>query len=719
MTRDEADLKIGILRDEIQKHDHLYYVLDQPSISDADYDNLMLQLRLLEEEFPELVIPTSPTQRVGGYPSNQFESVNHAFPMLSLGNQFTIEELTNWMSGLPLGVTILGEWKLDGLSLSLTYEDGILTNAVTRGDGMVGEDVTVNAVNVNGIPKKLRNFKSGSVVTIRGEVVVAKKVFSEINDNLEELGMKTFANERNFAAGSLRQKDPKITKERQLSFIAYSCANTADDSSMDHKSSMAWLVNNGFTMVQCFNEFKTPVDVNEVSLAVGTMANNRDKIPFVIDGLVFKVNDYNIQKELGFNSREPRWATAYKFPAMQVTTVLEGIDFQVGRTGNITPVARITPVRVHGVVVSNVTLHNMDEVARLGIGIGSHVILERRGDVIPKIMGLDPNYKDKSIPIAPPVKCPVCSSPVVPRMRKASKGEQELSSVLHCTNTRACIGQLKARLKYFVSDAGLDIEGFGDVTVDQLVEEGKLVRFGDIFRLTYDDLDGLEGFADTSINTLLKKIRVSKVCTQKTFFTALGITGASNGTCRRLVESLGSYEKIITAAAQTLEQLRDIGQDTSVAIIDWFRDNLADVNDLLSFDFQFTDYKGTVAPELKGTFTEKALMKIARRDKLSNDGIDMLRNQWVEWGLHESCEKAEIVQGPLAGQTWVLTGSFTHYTRDDASDKLRALGAKVTDSVSKNTTCVIAGPGAGSKETKAMALGVPVHGEDYLRSIIK
>jgi DNA ligase (NAD+) len=717
MKRAEADLKIGILRDEIMRHDHRYYLLDDPEISDADYDNLMLQLRELERQFPDLVTKDSPTQRVGGWRSKQFDPVTHDFPMLSLGNVFTLEEFAEWAKSLPIGTRIFGEWKLDGLSLSLTYEGGVLTRAVTRGDGNVGEDVTVNAIHVKGIPKRLPKADKASVVTIRGEVVVTKAKFAQINAELEAASQKKFANERNYAAGSLRQKDPQITKQRELLFYAYS-VTTTDGNFPTHAQGMEWLSDNGINIVTCFGEFTAPIDIHLVELGIAMVANQREKLPVVIDGLVFKVDDTRIQKEMGFRSREPRWATAYKFPAMQVSTKIEDVDFQVGRTGNITPVARITPVRVHGVVVTNVTLHNMDEVTRLGIGIGSRVIIERRGDVIPKIMGIDPDYKVGVItPVAVPTQCPVCAGPVAPRMKKEGK-ELVVSPVIYCTNHKFCLGQRKAIMEWFVSRDGLDIDDFGEETVDQLVEDGKLARWGDIYRLKYDDFEDLEGWGESSISKLLLNIKASKITTQVAFLTALGINGASIGTCRRMIEALGSIDKVFAAASQTLEQIRDIGDETALRIVEWYRDNYGDVHDLLDQKFKFSDVRD-VNDDLRGTFTEKALMKVAKRDKLSNEGIDFLRKQWVDWGLHESCPRVERSALPLEGQTWVLTGSLSHYNREEASERLRALGATVSGSVSKKTTTVIAGPGAGAKEKEAKALGVPVHGEDYLISVLK
>jgi DNA ligase (NAD+) len=716
MNKAEADLKIGILRDEITRHDHRYYVLDDPAIADADYDNLMLQLRELEKQYPDLVIPTSPTQRVGGWRSNQFESVAHDFPMLSLGNVFTIEEFIEWTRTLPLGTRILGEWKLDGLSLSLTYEGGWLVRAVTRGDGTVGEDVTVNAVHVAGIPKRLPHADPASVVTVRGEVVTTKENFAKIQAELEAKGEKLFANERNFAAGSLRQKDPLVTKARNLQFYAYN-VTTTDGNFRAHSLGMEWVLKNGFHLATCFGQFETPVDPDEIHLAIGVVGGTREKLPVVIDGLVFKVDEYEIQKGLGFRSREPRWATAFKFPATQVTATITGVDDQVGRTGNITPVARIDPVRIHGVVVSNITLHNYDEIARLGIGIGSKVIIERRGDVIPKVMGLDPNYNPQTTPIPVPVQCPVCHATLAPRMKKV-KNELVVSAVLYCTNHRACVGQLKARMSWFVGTNGLDIEDFGDETVSQLVDEGKLGKWSDVYALTYDDFDGMEGWGESSITKLLRNIKLSKVTTQMKFLTALGINGAGTGTCRRMVEALGTIDRIMAAASQTLEQIRDIGPDTAMGVVEWHREHYGELEALLAQHFTFSDV-GPVHPDLLGTFTEKALMKIAKRDSLSNDGIDLLRKQWVDWGLHESCGRVEREALPLEGQTWVLTGSFTHYSREEATERLRALGATVTGSVSKNTNYVIAGPGAGANEKKALALGVPVHGEDYLRKTLE
>jgi len=717
MKRAEADLKIGILRDEILRHDHRYYLLDDPAISDADYDNLMLQLRELERQFPDLVTKDSPTQRVGGWRSKQFEPVTHDFPMLSLGNVFTLEELEAWCKSLPIGTRIFGEWKLDGLSLSLTYEGGILTRAVTRGDGSVGEDVTINAVHVKGIPKQLPKADAASVITIRGEVVVAKVRFEQVNAELEAAGQKVFANERNYAAGSLRQKDPMVTKQRDLVFYAYS-VTTTDGNFPTHAQGMSWLADNGMHIATCFGEFIAPIDIHLVELAIGMVANERDKLPVVIDGLVFKVDDTRIQKEMGMRSREPRWATAYKFPAMQASTKVEDVEFQVGRTGNITPVARITPVRIHGVVVTNVTLHNMDEVVRLGIGIGSRVILERRGDVIPKIMGLDPTYKtDIVTPIAVPTNCPECGGTVAPRLRKSGK-EMEISPVVYCTNHKHCMGQRVAIMEWFVGRSGLDIDTFGKETVKQLAQEGKLLRWGDIYRLQYDDFEELEGWGESSIGKLLLNIKASKITTQVAFLTALGMTGASAGTCRRLIDALGSIDRVFAAASQTLEQIRDIGDDTAVKIVEWYRDNYGDVVDLLEQKFKFSDVHD-IGDDVRGTCTEKTLMKLAKRDRLCNEGIDLLRKQWIDWGLHESCGRVERQALPLDGQTWVLTGSLSHFSREEATERLRALGATVSGDVSSRTTMVIAGPGAGAKETKAKTLGIPVKGEDYLISILK
>lgn len=719
MTREEADIKIGILREDIFMHDHMYYMLDSPTIADADYDNLMLQLRLLEEQFPELVTPLSPTQRVGGWRSNQFEPVRHDFPMLSLGNVFDVDELMAWFATLPLGTVVLGEWKLDGLSLSLTYENGVLVRAVTRGDGEAGEDVTVNAVHVDGVPKQLTNFKAGNVVTVRGEVVVLRSVFEQLNEEFKQAGKKVFANERNYAAGSLRQKDPEVTKQRRLLFTAYNCHTTTGEFT-GHDVSMAWLSRNGFHIAKCIDQFTNanPGDRNLIALALGALANNRDKTPMAIDGIVFKVNDFQIQAELGSRSREPRWATAYKFPAEQVTSTLEGVDFQVGRTGNLTPVARITPVRVHGVIVSNITLHNIDEIARLKLGIGSKIIIERRGDVVPKIMSVDPNYKDTSTPIDIPHSCPCCGHPVLARMRKAGK-ELEVSAVIYCTNTKGCPGQLKARLTWFVSQNGVDIEGFGIETVSQLVDAGRITRWGDIYRLTPESFKDLEGWGETNISALLKEIELSRYSIAEEVLTAVGINGAGVGTCRNLIKGLGTIERVFSSPSQTLEQLRDIGQETAVGIIDWYRENEVDFMDLLKYLVIPKAGDAGVAPELKGTATEKQLLKIAKRDALCNDGTELLRQNWISLGIHESCGKVEVDKGPLAGQVWVLTGEFSHWSREEATTRLRELGATVTGGVSSKTTHLIAGPGAGAKKTsKAAELNIPVYDEEYMRSII-
>lgn len=706
MSRKHADSRLELLREQIARHDHLYYVLSEPEISDAEYDNLMLQLKLLEAQYPDLVTPDSPSQRVGGGMSSAFKSVVHDFPMLSLGNVFDESELNNWLDTLPPKAAYLSEWKLDGVSLSLTYVDGILGRAVTRGTGIEGEDVTHNAVHIQGIPKRLPKTLRNDVVTVRGEVIVYKSDFSDLNNRLEAQGQKTYKNERNFVSGSLRQKNANITAERKLRFIAYSYHSAMGREELYSELS-AKAVEQGFTYVPSIDIW-----------SVIKQPEQREPLPYVVDGIVVKVDSLKVQKQLGFRSREPRWAAAYKFPASAAVSTLEAVDWQVGRTGNITPVARITPVRLHGVTVSNVTLHNAAEIERLGVYIGANVVIERRGDVIPKIVSVVEGGKSYGLPpIGTPMQCPCCYGRINKRL--LDKKKREAGANYYCTNPN-CPDQVKGRLLHFVSREGVDIDGLGASTIGALVDLGLLKTWSDIFHLTVDDLLKVPGYAIHSASTDHAKIQAKANIgvSMAVLLESLGMPGAGRGTSKRLSEALGNLDRLLVAPPQTLEQINDIGTGTARRVHRWLKDNSAEFNQLRTV-LRVTDDNRPTSQELAGKLTESALKKLVKRDNLTPVETQTNRTLWINWGWHETCDTAELKQGPLAGQTWVLTGTLEHYTREDATARLEALGAKVTSSVSKHTTIVIAGPGAGSKVTKAKELGINIGEESYLQSILE
>lgn len=710
MTFDEAEQRSAMLCEQIQQHDHAYYLLSEPLISDTDYDQLVLQLRQIEAEYPTLVTPTSPTQTVAGGVSSAFQAVSHDFPMLSLGNVYNPDELNAWLDDLPPRCAVVSEWKLDGVSLSLTYEDGLLRRAVTRGTGLVGEDVTANALQIQGIPRKLPTGKPNDVITVRGEVVVDCLDFAQLNADLAQQGLREYKNERNYVSGSLRQKDPQKVTSRKLRFIAYSY-HSAMDTECSLYSELAELAREqGFTYVDS-------VDVMDTITHIGAI---RPTLPFLVDGVVLKVDDLLQQQQLGYTAREPRWATAYKFPASSATSQLEAVDWQVGRTGNLTPVARITPVRLHGVVVANVTLHNLNEIQRLGLTLGSHVVVERRGDVIPKIMGLAPHYSPPACPIEPPVVCPACGAPVAQRFKAHDKKEIEMGAVLYCSNALGCPAQCKARLLHLVSRSGLDIDGLGERTIAELVDKGWLREWGDLFRLTVEQFSQLDGYAEPSARQAVAQIQAARTrgYSMAQVLEAVGIQGAGKGTAKRLSEHLGALDRLLLAAPQSLEQIPDIGPTTARGIVQWLMAHQASFHDLCS-QLTLTDDNRDTSADLKGTLSDELLAKLVKRDQLTPEQAAYLLSQWVAWGWHASCGLALREEGPLTGQTWVLTGSLAHYSREEATARLEALGAKVTGSVSKHTTVVIAGPGAGSKENKARELGIRVEPESYLRATLE
>jgi len=769
-----AESRILELRAELDQHNHRYYVLDEPSVPDAEYDRLFNELKALEAEHPELVTPDSPTQRVGGAALSAFSQVRHEVPMLSLGNAFEESDLREFdrrvVEGLDLpagdlfgdaaAVDYSCEPKLDGLAVSLLYRDGQLVQGATRGDGTTGEDISVNVRTVRNIPLKLQGEGWPAVLEVRGEVYMSKAGFERLNLAQIEAGAKTFANPRNAAAGSLRQLDSKITASRPLEFCCYGLGQVSAPLADTHIGTLEQLKAWGLPISR---ELRHAAGVAECLAYYRDIGARRNDLPYEIDGVVFKVNSLASQRELGFRAREPRWAIAHKFPAMEELTEVLDVEFQVGRTGAVTPVARLKPVKVAGVTVSNATLHNMDEVARLGLMIGDTVIIRRAGDVIPQVMQVVTDRRpDHARPVHIPTQCPVCGSQVErTQLIKRSKGKETVSegAVYRCVGRLACAAQLKQAIIHYVSRRAMDIEGLGEKSVEQLVDEGLIRSPADLYQLTFEQIVDLEGFAELSSKNLLAAIAASKQPGLARFIYALGIPDVGEETAKVLARSLGSLQRVMAALPQVLTYLPDIGLEVAHEIHSFFEDEhnrtviaqllerglqLQDEGDLAAEFAASTTLAGLIAkldiPSVGPTGAEKLVAKLDSLEKIiAADGIDLrqalaakqadaVRNyfqvpanaalalaieaQLRDFGMHWTSEKKVAAGLPLAGQTWVLTGSLERMSRDIAKDKLESLGAKVAGSVSAKTHCVVAGPGAGSKLAKANELGLKVLDED-------
>ncbi|PWB31475.1 DNA ligase (NAD(+)) LigA [Pseudomonas sp. SDI] len=769
-----AETRILELRAELDQHNYRYYVLDEPSVPDAEYDRLFRELQALEAEHPELVSDDSPTQRVGGAALTAFTQVRHEVPMLSLGNAFEETDLREFdrrvVEGLDLpagdlfgggsAVDYSCEPKLDGLAVSLLYRDGQLVQGATRGDGTTGEDISVNVRTVRNIPLKLHGSGWPAVLEVRGEVFMSKAGFERLNAAQAESGGKTFANPRNAAAGSLRQLDSKITASRPLEFCCYGLGQVSEQIGDTHIGILETLKGWGLPISR---ELKHAAGIDECLAYYRDIGERRNELPYEIDGVVFKVNSLASQRELGFRAREPRWAIAHKFPALEELTEVLDVEFQVGRTGAVTPVARLKPVKVAGVTVANATLHNMDEVARLGVMIGDTVIIRRAGDVIPQVMQVVTERRPADArPVHIPSECPVCGSRVERTVLvKRSKGKQTHSegAVYRCVGRLACAAQLKQAIIHYVSRRAMDIEGLGEKSVEQLVDEGLIKSPADLYRLTFEQIVDLEGFAEVSSNKLLAAIEDSKRPSLARFIYALGIPDVGEETAKVLARSLGSLKRVQVALPQVLTYLPDIGLEVAHEIHNFFEDahNQGVIEQLLACGMQLQD-EGELAAEFAASTTlagliakldissvgptgaEKLVAKLGSLDAIiAADGIDLrqalntkqadavreffrdeanqqlahaIEAQLREFGMHWACEK-KVAEGlPLAGQTWVLTGSLERMSRDIAKDKLESLGAKVAGSVSAKTHCVVAGPGAGSKLAKANELGLEVLDED-------
>ncbi|MGE8312147.1 MAG: NAD-dependent DNA ligase LigA [Pseudomonas protegens] len=772
-----AETRILELRAELDQHNYRYHVLDEPSIPDAEYDRLFRELKALEAEHPELVTSDSPTQRVGSAALSAFTQVRHEIPMLSLGNAFEevdmreFDRRVNEGLDLPAGDLFGGgaaveyscEPKLDGLAVSLLYQDGILVRGATRGDGTTGEDISVNVRTVRNIPLKLQGSGWPATLEVRGEVFMSKAGFERLNAAQLEAGGKTFANPRNAAAGSLRQLDSKITASRPLEFCCYGLGQVSADIADTHIGNLERLKQWGMPISR---ELRLAKGIDECLDYYREIGERRNALPYEIDGVVFKVNSIASQRELGFRAREPRWAIAHKFPAMEELTELLDVEFQVGRTGAVTPVARLQPVKVAGVTVSNATLHNMDEVARLGLMIGDTVIIRRAGDVIPQVVQVVTERRPENArPVQIPESCPVCGSHVErTQLVKRSKGRETVSegAVYRCVGRLACGAQLKQAIIHFVSRRAMDIEGLGDKTIEQLVDENLIASPADLYRLKYEQIIDLEGFAEVSSNKLLKAIEDSKRPALARFIYALGIPDVGEETAKVLARSLGSLERVQQALPQVLTYLPDVGLEVAHEIHSFFEDshNQEVIGSLLAADqcgLVLQD-QGELGAEFAASTTlggmldklnipsvgPGAAQKLA--DKFGSlqgvieaDWLDMrqalpekqakavreffdnpanaqlaqaIEQQLQAFGMHWQSEKKVVAGLPLAGQTWVLTGSLELMSRDVAKDKLESLGAKVAGSVSAKTHCVVAGPGAGSKLAKANELGLKVLDEE-------
>ena len=661
--------EIEKLREEVRRHEELYYVFDSPEISDVEYDKLIERLTELENQHPEYVTPDSPTQRVGGRPAEGFAEVRHRRPMLSLDNSYNLDELRAFdqrcqrlAEGRPL--QYVAELKIDGLSISLHYADQILARGVTRGDGRVGEDVTQNARTIRSVPLRIRNNKNSVAkeLEVRGEVFIPRKVFERTNLEREEQGEPKFANPRNAAAGTIRQLDSRIVATRGLEMFAYDLITGDRKPFGSHWDAMNWMQEVGFRVNPNRRLCSSIEDVIEFC---NEMEAKRDELSYEIDGVVVKVNSTSLQDEFGATQKAPRWAVAYKFPARQATTRVVDITVQVGRTGALTPVANLEPVLLAGTTVSRATLHNADEVKRLGVRIGDWVLIEKGGDVIPKVLKvIESKRTGNERPFRMPRKCPVCGGEI-------SRPEGEV--VARCV-AADCQAQLIGRLLHFASRRAMRIEGLGESLADQLIAT-KLVRdVGDLYKLTLADVCGLERMAKKSASNLLTQIEASKKREFSNLLYALGLRHVGERTAGILARHFGSLERLSKASVEELDDVPEIGLTVAQSVRDWFDD------------------QGNLA--LCERLTAAGVKTMIER---SPDHVD---------------------DENFAGKQFVLTGTLENFTRDEAKSLIESRGGRVTSSVSKKTDYVIAGSEAGSKLDKALELGVKVIDEAALRDLL-
>ena len=663
--------KLETLRNTLRRYEYEYHVLDNPSVPDSEYDRLFHQLKALELEHPDLVTADSPTQRVGAKPLAGFRQIRHEMPMLSLDNAFSDEEFYAFVKRiedrlivLPKPLTFCCEPKLDGLAVSILYINGVLSQAATRGDGNRGEDITANIRTIRNVPLQLLIDNPPARLEVRGEVFMPHVGFERLNKHALKLGEKTFANPRNAAAGSLRQLDPNITSKRPLAFNAYSIG-IAEGINLPntHYARLQWLKSVGIPINP---EIRLCNGAEEVLAFYRDMQNKRALLGYDIDGTVLKINDIELQNELGFISKAPRWAIAYKFPAQEELTVLNDVEFQVGRTGAITPVAKLKPVFVAGVTVSNATLHNGDEIARLNLAIGDTVVVRRAGDVIPQIIGvLHERRPTDAKPIIFPHNCPVCGSQIV-----RIEGE----AVARCTGGLFCAAQRKESLKHFVSRKAMDIDGVGGKLIEQLVERELIRTPADLFKLDLTTLMQLERMGEKSAKNALNSLEQAKHTTLARFIFALGIREVGESTALNLANHFKTLEALKNADFEQLQAVPDVGEVVANRILAFWREphNVDAVNDLIA--------------------------------------------QGIHW---DAVETKEAGDNPFKGKIVVLTGTLSQMGRNEAKALLQEMGTKVSGSVSAKTDFVIAGDAAGSKLTKAQELGITVLSEDEFLALVQ
>jgi DNA ligase (NAD+) len=663
------------LREEIRQHNYRYYVLNEPSIPDAEYDRLMRELEALEQEYPALQDPDSPTQRVGTTPVSEFGEVRHGVPMLSLANAFAEEELRDFhrrvIDRLELDeeqgeeLVYHAEPKMDGVAVSMRYEGGRLVQAATRGDGTTGEDITHNVRTIRSVPLRLRGSGYPNVIEIRGEVFMPKEGFEAFNREAAKEGEKTFVNPRNAASGSLRQLDPRITARRPLEIFVYGVGEYSGGELPERQSGILERLRD-WGHRTC-PETATVRGVEGCLRYYGQIAEKRDSLPYEIDGVVYKVDRLDQQRELGYVSRAPRWAIAHKFAAQEELTVVRDVEFQVGRTGAVTPVARLEPVFVGGVTVSNVTLHNMDEIARKDVRIGDTVIVRRAGDVIPEIVSVVKERRPKNArKVSLPEHCPVCGSAV-----ERPEGE----AVARCSGGLICAAQRKEALRHFASRRAMDIDGLGEKIIEQLVEADKVESPDDLYRLGAEELAELERMGEKSAENLVAALEKSKETTLDRFLYALGIREVGEATATNLARHFGDLDALMDADQEALEAVPDVGP--------------------------------VVAVHIQAFFAEDRNREVIRA----------LQKLGVTWPKIEATG-AVADSGPFAGKTVVLTGTLQSMTRDEAKDRVRGAGGKVTGSVSKKTDFVVAGENAGSKLEKAQSLGIEVIDEERFAELL-
>lgn len=668
MNEQALSVRLKALHQDLHRYSHHYYVLDEPLVPDSEYDRLFRQLLEIEAEYPELQTPDSPSQRVGGQPLAAFTQLAHESPMLSLDNAFSADELRDFERRVLGRLTpndkphFACEPKLDGIAVSIQYIDGVLSRAATRGDGQVGEDITQNVKTIASIPLRLRGEGWPQKLEVRGEIYMPKAGFERLNNTAREQGHKTFVNPRNAAAGSLRQLDSRITASRPLEMCCYGIAKLAEmPDFLCHSEGLSLLATWGF---------KINAEIAVVDSIAGCIAyyenlqTRRDQLAYDIDGIVFKVDELALQDRLGFISRAPRWAIAYKFPAQEEMTRLNDVEFQVGRTGAITPVAKLEPVFVGGVTVSNASLHNQDEIARLGVMIGDYVVVRRAGDVIPQIAQVVVERRGQDCrAIAFPSLCPVCGGEV-----ERPDGEV----VLRCNSGLSCAAQCKEAFKHFASRKAIDVDGLGDKLLEQLVDVGLVSDVADLFALSVADLSELERMGEKSAENVVQALAAAKSTTLPRFLYSLGIREVGEATARNLAHHFGDLDSLMAADEDALLTVADVGPVVASYILAFFA------------------------------------------SEHNRDVIQKLCERGVHWPAIEVSENS----APLQGETWVLTGNLQSLSRGEAKEKLQALGAKVAGSVSAKTSCVVAGEKAGSKLTKAESLGLKILDEQQLLALL-